>query len=320
MARVTGVAGDPRPTTPPPPRAASGSRPTAGIDWKPIFDDQPISSIGSIAVAPSDPNVVYVGSGEANIRGNVAAGNGIYKSTDARQDLEARLEAGRARSARWSSIPRTPTSPSRRCSATPSARTRSAASTAPRDGGKTWQQVLFKDAGHRRVRRLPRPEQPAHRLRRPLADAPAAVGADQRRPGQRAVRVARRRRHLEASSTKDRRSGLPDGHLGQGRRGRRARRTGRRVYALIEAEKGGLFRSDDGGENWKLVNGDRALRQRAWYYSTLTVDPDEPRRGLVSRRCRCSRASTAARPSSRSRARTTATTTTSGSTRRTRRA
>src|SRR5919112_706059 len=54
-----------------------------GLTWKPVFDDQPTSSIGSIAVAASDPNVVYVGTGEANIRGNVAAGNGIYKSTDA---------------------------------------------------------------------------------------------------------------------------------------------------------------------------------------------------------------------------------------------
>src|SRR4029453_10939024 len=53
-----------------------------GTTWKPIFDDQPISSIGSIAVAAGDPNVIYVGSGEANIRGNVAAGNGIYKSID----------------------------------------------------------------------------------------------------------------------------------------------------------------------------------------------------------------------------------------------
>src|SRR6187455_770085 len=53
-----------------------------GTTWKSVFDDQPISSIGSIAVAPSDPNVIYVGSGEANIRGNVAAGNGIYKSID----------------------------------------------------------------------------------------------------------------------------------------------------------------------------------------------------------------------------------------------
>ena len=54
-----------------------------GLTWKPIFDDQPTSSIGSIAVAPSDPNVVYVGTGEANIRGNVAPGAGIFKSTDA---------------------------------------------------------------------------------------------------------------------------------------------------------------------------------------------------------------------------------------------
>jgi len=53
-----------------------------GHRWSPVFDEQPISSIGSIAVAGSDPNVLYVGAGEANIRGNVAAGNGIYKSVD----------------------------------------------------------------------------------------------------------------------------------------------------------------------------------------------------------------------------------------------
>jgi hypothetical protein len=54
-----------------------------GLSWKPIFDEQKMASIGSIAVAPSDPNVLYAGSGEANIRGNVQAGNGIYKSLDA---------------------------------------------------------------------------------------------------------------------------------------------------------------------------------------------------------------------------------------------
>src|SRR6187200_1885557 len=53
-----------------------------GMSWKSVFDEQPVSSIGSIAVAASDPNVIYVGSGEANIRGNVGAGNGIYKSID----------------------------------------------------------------------------------------------------------------------------------------------------------------------------------------------------------------------------------------------
>src|SRR5260370_19650687 len=82
VSRSTGVSGDPMVCYAA--SAAGGVWKTtdAGLSWKPIFDEQPISSIGSIAVAPSDPNVVYVGSGEANIRGNVAAGNGIYKSTD----------------------------------------------------------------------------------------------------------------------------------------------------------------------------------------------------------------------------------------------
>ena len=109
---------------------------TAALTWKPVFDDQPISSIGSIAVAPSDPNVVYVGSGEANIRGNVAPGNGIYKSIGRGQDLDARLEAGGADRRRWPCIRRIPTSPSRPCSAMPSAPTPSAASTAPRTAAR----------------------------------------------------------------------------------------------------------------------------------------------------------------------------------------
>jgi len=59
-----------------------------GRDWKPLFDDQPTQSVGSIAVAPSDPSIVYVGSGEANIRGNVALGSGIFRSTDAGQSWQ----------------------------------------------------------------------------------------------------------------------------------------------------------------------------------------------------------------------------------------
>ena len=63
--------------------AASDVYKRQGLKWEPVFDEQAISSTGSIAVAPSDPNVVWVGSGEANIRGNVGEGNGIYRSTDA---------------------------------------------------------------------------------------------------------------------------------------------------------------------------------------------------------------------------------------------
>jgi photosystem II stability/assembly factor-like uncharacterized protein len=83
VSRVAGVAGDPLVYYAATASGGVWKSADGGHEWKPIFDDQSTASIGSIAVAMSDPNVVYVGSGEANIRGNVAQGNGIYKSTDA---------------------------------------------------------------------------------------------------------------------------------------------------------------------------------------------------------------------------------------------
>ena len=81
--RVSGVPGDPRTYYAAFAQGGVWKTENGGHSWKPIFDDQPTNSIGSIAVAPSDPNVLYVGSGEANIRGNVAFGSGIFKSGDA---------------------------------------------------------------------------------------------------------------------------------------------------------------------------------------------------------------------------------------------
>src|SRR5215472_4276872 len=82
VSRVSGVAGDPLVYYVATASGGVWKSTDGGMRFQPIFDSQPISSIGSIAVAPSDPNVIYVGSGEANIRGNVAAGNGIYRSLD----------------------------------------------------------------------------------------------------------------------------------------------------------------------------------------------------------------------------------------------
>src|SRR5215203_382299 len=115
-----------------------------GTSWKPVFDDQPVSSIGSLAIAPSNPNVVYVGSGEANIRGNVAEGSGIFKTVDGGRNW---THVWKQRGQIGTMVVH-PTNPEiafaavlgRPCGANPE---RGVYRT--KDGGKTWEQVLKKD-------------------------------------------------------------------------------------------------------------------------------------------------------------------------------
>jgi photosystem II stability/assembly factor-like uncharacterized protein len=270
VSRVAGVAGNPLLYYA---ATASGGvwmSGDGGTTWRSVFDDQPISSIGSIAVAPSDPNVIYVGSGEANIRGNVAAGNGIYKSTD----------GGRTWTHVWTQQgqigtmvvhPRNPDvafaavlghafgpNPERGVYRT-------------RDGGKTWQQVLKRDADTGASDVAIDPSNPNilfagfWQTRRFPWDLQSGG------PGS-GLYVSRDSGDTWKPITAH---GLPDGTWGKVGVAV-APSDGRRVYALIENEKGGLFRSDDGGETWDLVSGSHSLRQRAWYYSTLTVNPVNP--------------------------------------------
>jgi photosystem II stability/assembly factor-like uncharacterized protein len=238
-----------------------------GTKWSAIFDDQPVSSIGSIAVAPSDPNVIYVGSGEANIRGNVADGNGIYKSID----------GGKNWTHVWTQVGQIgtmvvhPTNPDIAFAAVlghtfgPNPE-RGVYRT--RDGGKTWQQVLKKDADTGASDVAMDPSNPnilfagfwqARRYPWDLRSGGPGSG----------LYVSRDGGDTWTQLTGD---GLPEGIWGKVGVAV-APSDGQRVYALIEAEKGGLFRSDDGGETWELVNPSRALRQRAWYYTTITVNP-----------------------------------------------
>jgi len=241
-----------------------------GINWKSIFDDQPISSVGSIAVAPSSPGVVYVGSGEANIRGNVGAGNGIYKSTD----------GGRTWTHAWKQEGQIgtmvvhPANPDIAFAAVlghafgPNPE-RGVYRT--KDGGRTWQQVLKKD----------------------VDTGASDVGLDPSNPNVVFAGLWQARRYPWGMTSggpgsglyvsrdggdtwaQVKEHGLPDGPWGKVGVAV-APSDGRRVYALIEAEKGGLYRSDDGGGSWALASGHRAIRQRAWYYTTVTVDPSNP--------------------------------------------
>src|SRR5438445_3541400 len=214
----------------------------AGLTWKSIFDDQPISSIGSIAIAPSDPNVIYVGSGEANIRGNVAAGNGIYRSVD----------AGKTWTQVWKQEGQIgtmvvhPKDPEIAFAAVlghafgPNVE-RGIYRT--RDGGKTWQQVLKKDENTGASDVAIDPKTPsivfagfwqARRLPWDLQSGGPGSGLYVSRDGGETWKPVTGH-------------GLPDGIWGKVGIAV-APSDGRRVYALIEAEKAGLFRSDDGGD------------------------------------------------------------------------
>jgi len=264
---VVGVPGDPRTYYAAFAQGGVWKSENAGRNWRPIFDDQPTNSIGSIAVAPSDPNTIYVGSGEANIRGNVAVGTGLFKSID----------AGKS----WKQVWKThgqigalaihPDRPDVAFAAVfgpafgPSQERGVYRTT---DGGKTWQQVLFVDertgasdvtfdANNPRILFAGMWQA----LRQPWQATSGGPGSGLYRSADGGETWQVVKEH-----------GLPAADWGKVGV-RVAPSDSRRVYALIEAEDGGLFRSDDGGENWEHVSAARVIRQRAWYYSCLTIDP-----------------------------------------------
>ena len=268
VSRVAGVPGDPLTYYAATASGGVWKSVDGGITWKPVFDDQPTSSIGSIAVAPSDPNVVYVGSGEANIRGNVAQGDGIYKSVDAGKTWQHVW----TQDGQIGTMVVHPKRPGRRLrgGARQALRPEPGARRLPHAGRrKTWEQGSDVGPRHRRLRRGARSANPRvvfaglwQARRRPWELVSGG-------PGSRAPRLARRRRHLEEARPE---RGCPRGSGARWESRWRPPTRGASTRS-IEAEKGGLFRSDDGGETWALASGHRALRQRAWYYTTLTVDP-----------------------------------------------
>jgi photosystem II stability/assembly factor-like uncharacterized protein len=242
-----------------------------GANWRPIFDSQPISSIGAIAVAPSDPNVLYVGSGEACIRGNISYGNGVYRSTDAGATwTHVGLDDTRH-------IGRVVVSPRDPNTAFVAALGHAFGPNAERglfrttDGGKTWQKVLYKDDKTGAIDVALDPANPSvvyaalwEVLRKPWNMSSGGPGSGLYKSTDGGTTWNR----LEGN-------GLPKGLLG--RIGISVSPAdGRRVWALVEAEDGGLYRSDDAGAHWQRVNEDERYRQRAWYFSHVFADPKSP--------------------------------------------
>jgi photosystem II stability/assembly factor-like uncharacterized protein len=244
----------------------------AGQTWSPIFDAQPVASIGAIAVAPSDANVIYVGTGEADFRSDLQQGNGIYKSIDAgRTWQQIGLTDSRA-IGRISIAPHDPNDVVVAALGHPYGPNAQRGVFRSTDGGQSWRKTLFvdNDTGAITVERDPR--HPAIlfaamlQTRRP----PWNVYPPSKGPGSGLYRSADGGTTWRAL----RGNGFPINGLG--RIGIAVAPTNsNRVYAIVDAENGGLYRSDDAGVSWKHADGEHRIWGRGWYFEEVAVDPHD---------------------------------------------
>ncbi len=239
------------------------------MTWAPVFDKTGTGSIGSLAVANSDHNTIYVGTGEACIRGNISQGDGVYKSMDGGKTWHnVGLHDSRA-------VGKVIVNPNNADIAFVAALGHPYGPNTERgifrtvDGGKNWEKVLYKDENTGAIDVAFDPHNPSilyaalwQARRTPWSMDDGGPGSGLYRSNDGGTTWKRMEEH-----------GLPKGPYG--RIGIAVGANSDRVYALIEARNpdGGLYRSDDAGENWSFVNPSHSLWQRPWYYMHIFADP-----------------------------------------------
>ncbi len=250
----------------------------AGSVWTPIFDGQSAASIGAIEVAPSDPNIIYAGTGESDIRSDLASGDGVYKSSDAgktwhnvglkdtRQISRIAVDPGNANVVFVAALGHAYGPNDQR------------GVFRSNDGGQTWDRVLYINPQTGAADLAISADHPqtlfaamwdAHR-------APWSTYAPLAGPGSGLYRS------IDNGATWKQvvGNGFPEGNLGRIGVAIARGTQGHRIYAVVEAEadrsKAGLYRSDNGGDSWTRVNSDPRITSRGWYFNCITADPNDP--------------------------------------------
>ncbi len=251
-----------------------------GTHWAPLFDDQPVSSIGSLAISPAEPNVIWAGTGESHIRSHISVGAGIYKSVDSGKTWKLMGLEKTGRIARIVIDPRntdTVLVASMGHSYGPQPERGVFRTT---DGGKNWERVLFIDSNTGASDLLMDPTNPRVLYAGMWPLEIRTWGRESGGPG------SGLHKSTDGGVTWRKLTG----------RGLPTRTTGKvtlaiapsnpnRVYALIETgdgvpvngketDRGKLWRSEDGGETWRLISYDRTLGGRTHYYFRMMVAPD----------------------------------------------
>ena len=241
----------------------------AGRTWTPVFDATNVASIGAIGVAPSNPDVVYVGTGEADMRDSIAFGNGVYKSTDAGKTwkhlgLETTKQIGRI-----IVDPKNPNTVFVAALGNVYAPNADRGVYRSRDGGATWQKVLFKndDVGAIDLAFDPVDSKIVYATLWNVRRPPWFIYAPANGPGGGIYKS------LDGGSTwKEISEGIPlegRGHIGIAV----APANRNRIYAVVDAKEGGVFSSNDAGATWTRLSSDKRLWDRGWYFEKINVDP-----------------------------------------------
>jgi photosystem II stability/assembly factor-like uncharacterized protein len=243
-----------------------------GTTWASVSDGQlRSSSVGAIAVAPSNPDVVYVGMGETQLRGNVMQGDGVYRSSDGGRTWTHSGLAETQAIGRIRVHPRDPDLLYVAALGHPYAPNEQRGVFRSTDGGRTWRNVLARDARTGAADLIIDPNDP-----RVLY---ATLWEVYRKPwilwsGGPGSGLFKSTDGGETWTELTRNPGFPTGVLGKITIAVGA--NSRRLYANVEANEGGLYRSDDAGATWQKINGSRDLWQRAFYFLRLTADPKDP--------------------------------------------